>query len=186
MFLHPLVDRPTGQFTPFNLHFQEIFFVSWRPGAHPDYSDIAFQSPFSGDFLCFQAYRALDPVIPGSFNLHFQEIFFVSQPGGGATIDKNTNLSISIFRRFSLFPPDTIVGVSYILKHFQSPFSGDFLCFRVLTDGDTFNENIAFNLHFQEIFFVSEVVSDGRDVLKRGQLSISIFRRFSLFRDKRG
>ena len=39
----------------FNLHFQEIFFVSHRNReGFPSYSR-SFQSPFSGDFLCFEA-----------------------------------------------------------------------------------------------------------------------------------
>ena len=38
------------------------------------------------------------------------------------------NLSISIFRRLSLFPAP-MDKVRFLREHFQSPFSGDFLCF---------------------------------------------------------
>ena len=167
----------------FNLHFQETFFVSCFQTITPERSYSNFQSPFSGDFLCFQSTRRcssrgryrlsisifrrlslfLDHDTSGamhtlpSFNLHFQETFFVSLPAehtdevvwmffqspfsGDFLCFENLLLpkyppkrflSISIFRRLSLFPGLIRRGLGRVLKDFQSPFSGDFLCFETL------------------------------------------------------
>ncbi len=116
------------QYTTFNLHFQEIFFVSSRIRKARD-TLINFQSPFSGDFLCFERKIYISVLDCKTFNLHFQEIFFVSH--------FNTQTSV----RYTV--------------HFQSPFSGDFLCFCTRPPRGRAAQIAPFNLHFQEIFFVS-------------------------------
>ncbi len=88
----------------FNLHFQETFFVSKQEDVKTTLIYLYFQSPFSGDFLCFNVYSKIPQFI--------QNI-----------------LSISIFRRLSLFPSYKWEGTIYWVSVFQSPFSGDFLCF---------------------------------------------------------
>ncbi len=88
--------------------------------------DEFFQSPFSGDFLCFSR----------------REVH-----------GRGKKLSISIFRRFSLFR-DLLFKTATRSVFFQSPFSGDFLCFLLSCQCST---------------------------PQIPQLSISIFRRFSLF-----
>ena len=115
---------------------------------------VLFQSPFSGDFLCFVGTtHASHTRLVLSFNLHFQETFFVSDEKQICYTTKQGDLSISIFRRLSLFPTvinymtKGAVGLSISIfrrlslfhvdrflrdlkrKLFQSPFSGDFLCF---------------------------------------------------------
>ena len=91
--------------------------------------EIFFQSPFSGDFLCFQIRCRVG-------------------------IPYHPHLSISIFRRFSLFPEHVSEALELAIN-FQSPFSGDFLCFPTPQDmGNWITDHV---------------------------LSISIFRRFSLF-----
>ena len=64
-------------------------------------------------------------------------------------------LSISIFRRLSLFPYHTKDRLVEKTFFFQSPFSGDFLCFEILV-GKGMDSRKPFNLHFQETFFVSK------------------------------
>ena len=120
-----------------------------------DVEFLDFQSPFSGDFLCFES--SLLCIV--SRSLPFQSPFSgdflcFSRTGHTAKLQKCQN--------------------------FQSPFSGDFLCFRVGTMGKAARSSPAFNLHFQEIFFVSSVGTV--EEVMRIKLSISIFRRFSLFR----
>ena len=166
-----------------------------------------FQSPFSGDFLCFEAMKlGVKEGIDGlsisifrrlslfrtfkrqlrcmghpAFNLHFQETFFVSKRRLWKRY-KSKWLSISIFRRLSLF----------LIRSLN-------LCYRNIT---------SFNLHFQETFFVS--LKEGKTIgeamidfqspfsgdflcfhintwMKQAvakSLSISIFRRLSLFRKR--
>ena len=64
-----------------------------------------FQSPFSGDFLCFPLkFKKFCQKFCLAFNLHFQETFFVSNEIIQKFEDLMYNLSISIFRRLSLFP----------------------------------------------------------------------------------
>ena len=102
-----------------------------RKSSHFSVKFDSFQSPFSGDFLCF--FTGLFHVscdLRWAFNLHFQETFFVSK---------------------ELRAPVTLMGEEL----FQSPFSGDFLCFE---DDEVLVAMLAartFNLHFQETFFVS-------------------------------
>ena len=119
----------------FNLHFQETFFVSKKYGETTKSQEILFQSPFSGDFLCFLMWQMWQMM-------------------------QTMMLSISIFRRLSLFPRGrfllrySIASFAFHLHFqetffvslvddleawkarffFQSPFSGDFLCFRNVWD----------------------------------------------------
>ena len=93
--------------------------------------DEAFQSPFSGDFLCFLSSHILFSLSILSFNLHFQEIFFVS-----------IDMECAYMKTVVIF---------------QSPFSGDFLCFPVRNNPELSPSKEPFNLHFQEIFFVSNL-----------------------------
>ena len=89
-------------------------------------------------------------------------------------------LSISIFRRLSLFlehPSSLYVEC----KSFQSPFSGDFLCFNLQKFWYSTVRLLPFNLHFQETFFVSHFQVSGIVFPFSSILSISIFRRLSLF-----
>ena len=113
-----------------------------------------FQSPFSGDFLCFNANVQRLSGATYTFNLHFQETFFVSEH---ACLRRHArcSLSISIFRRLSLFRNIDYTVHHYRVHTFQSPFSGDFLCFP-----DNPEHSVLFDVN----------------------LSISIFRRLSLFR----
>ena len=113
----------------FNLHFQETFFVS--PIVYNSYSNVVmfFQSPFSGDFLCFSIWKFVEIAKSITFNLHFQETFFVSG------VEKMEELELK--------------------ENFQSPFSGDFLCFDSGIFLFTQFTLFTFNLHFQETFFVS-------------------------------
>ena len=116
----------------FNLHFQETFFVSNRA-------------------------KKLSIPIPPAFNLHFQETFFVSQ--------STKSVKCSAYGTFNLHFQETFF-VSHLLlyktlhniNHFQSPFSGDFLC------------------------FVAKATALGMAEF----LSISIFRRLSLFQKSNG
>ena len=119
-------------------------------------------------------------IVLESFNLHFQETFFVSKSRARRTAHyPPARLSISIFRRLSLFlnKAAAIAELIYELsisifrrlslfrsvigklvlfaRYFQSPFSGDFLCFRAKECTDGYTSFTAFNLHFQETFFVS-------------------------------
>ena len=141
----------------FNLHFQEIFFVSQRYQVHSHVGVEAFQSPFSGDFLCFEGYewrrskgfaRRLSISIFRRFSL-----FRLSFDNCEAI---PLQLSISIFRRFSLFPLMGRWTNMACTESFQSPFSGDFLCFPMLSASTRSTSYLSFNLHFQEIFFVSQ------------------------------
>ncbi len=138
-----------------------------------------FQSPFSGDFLCFGKGGCVVPSNTSSqtFQSPFSGDFlcFVQRAWNDRQLGRK--LSISIFRRFSLF--HGICSAAIALRHyfqspfsgdflcfgcrgfmrgicpdFQSPFSGDFLCF-LPPDWQHTNFMSAFNLHFQEIFFVS-------------------------------
>ncbi len=113
----------------------------------------------------------------------------------GATHDRRDDLSISIFRRFSLFQEDMDKQKGSGGAGFQSPFSGDFLCFRSCKDDrrwvflhrNTLSISIfrrfslfqlqdiadvkavcaTFNLHFQEIFFVSKINRENTSLSKR-------------------
>ncbi len=124
--LQRVVLREEGSF---NLHFQEIFFVSLEYPGKAKCLQCGFQSPFSGDFLCFpQTIRAA-----GSTVLVFQS------PFSGDFLCFLTDSEDCSVRRITIF---------------QSPFSGDFLCF--LTSTTCLQRaQWTFNLHFQEIFFVS-------------------------------
>ena len=51
------------------------------------------------------------------------------------------------------------------IETFQSPFSGDFLCFIMSKISDWLEQALTFNLHFQETFFVSALMF-GRKNLK--------------------
>ncbi len=117
----------------FNLHFQEIFFVSTIDFRQVEKVTEPFNLHFQEIFFVSRFSKTpytLSSISP--FNLHFQEIFFVSELNLTWYLFSNTWLSISIFRRFSLF-------------HFRTLIA-------------TENEYETFNLHFQEIFFVSHSV----------------------------
>ena len=140
---------------------------------------IIFQSPFSGDFLCFEMRTPrylsagnLSISIFRRLSLFRRAVGFENRPGESRlsisifrrlslfqepihlifTIKK---LSISIFRRLSLFPPAPSRAVVRV-SNFQSPFSGDFLCFSGYLSGLPQYGQCSFNLHFQETFFVSK------------------------------
>ena len=87
-----------------------------------------FQSPFSGDFLCFLGLcKQFGKVVRAAFNLHFQEIFFVSTYRVKLDIETIRELFQSPFSGdFLCF--EFCFG-DEALSSFQSPFSGDFLCF---------------------------------------------------------
>ena len=109
-----------------------------------------FQSPFSGDFLCFKVKEVPLPEMKCSFNLHFQETFFVSELVAEQLSVLDSFLSISIFRRLSLFPTTT-TEFTFARTVFQSPFSGDFLCFSSDLDEETL-EVISFQSPFSGDF----------------------------------
>ena len=115
--------------SPFNLHFQETPFVS--PHIPPSRAGelVDFQSPFSGDSLCFLLVSLVVSFVDFSFNLHFQETPFVSKKGWWYNVDDVRLLSISIFRRLPLFR----AGWQDIDVYYHGTF----------------------NLHFQETPFVS-------------------------------
>ena len=138
----------------FNLHFQETFFVS----------------RICQTYIRYRKHK--------SFNLHFQETFFVS---GLISINTFASgfLSISIFRRLSLFLctynlPEGGSGV------FQSPFSGDFLCFGSKV-GFATSRHCTFQSPFSGDFLCFLKLSWDHACPRK--LSISIFRRLSLFRN---
>ncbi len=88
---------------PFNLHFQEIFFVSkWDGKRNIVYID-TFQSPFSGDFLCFQTLTKSISHLSYTLSISIFRRFSLFQQRRLSVVLKECELSISIFRRFSLF-----------------------------------------------------------------------------------
>ncbi len=112
----------------FNLHFQETFFVSIK--------------------VIVNTLARLN-----TFNLHFQETFFVSRFCSNlCTI--NIKLSISIFRRLSLFLPELREEGNSTLVLSISIFRRLSL-FHVIIPKDDKLKGKTFNLHFQETFFVS-------------------------------
>ena len=140
-----------------------------------------------------------------TFNLHFQETFFVSFPVFYSPKSKIPKLSISIFRRLSLFPNWIYrnrmqikrlsisifrrlslfrrmrrIHDSQRRKNFQSPFSGDFLCFmQGHSRGLRKREDLSISI-FRRLSLFLEVFVEGNEIID--VLSISIFRRLSLFR----
>ena len=122
--------------SPFNLHFQEIFFVSMTgTTANTFYVSAHFQSPFSGDFLCFK----------GIIDYFKAENYAFQSPFSGD---------------FLCFPSDVLFEIETPKDTFQSPFSGDFLCFEKYLKSRGELKKPTFNLHFQEIFFVSDGESE--------------------------
>ena len=115
-----------------------------------------------------------------AFNLHFQETFFVSKDQNRTihqTLDEP--LSISIFRRLSLFLCYFNVHSFALKPSFQSPFSGDFLCFLqkinvVYVHVNNFQSPFSGDFLCFQVFNLIIQVSIS-------VLSISIFRRLSLF-----
>ncbi len=163
----------------FNLHFQEIFFVSGMVNLSIESGALTFNLHFQEIFFVSVQFLFRLLVCLVAFNLHFQEIFFVSESHWDYTVH-HPRLSISIFRRFSLFHRNVWLStytlyvsfnlhfqeiffvsracryVEHVLEDlFQSPFSGDFLCFCMHNKGGKCELYRTFNLHFQEIFFVS-------------------------------
>ena len=93
----------SGNVKPFNLHFQETFFVSLSLTTAKTYAIIAFNLHFQETFFVSKWTLQYVKAIVNTFNLHFQETFFVSK---------------------------TVQSLAWLRLHpFQSPFSGDFLCF---------------------------------------------------------
>ncbi len=87
-------------------------------------------------------------------------------------------LSISIFRRLSLF---RMLDIYFLSKedYFQSPFSGDFLCFSYWCEVCCFAK-IIFQSPFSGDFLCFFMLSCDT-AYATSLLSISIFRRLSLF-----
>ena len=139
-----------------------------------------FQSPFSGDFLCFDFMRyTAKTYMNTTFNLHFQEIFFVSLTNGVHKLLTKSTFQSPFSGDFLCFQKGEFY-IGGIERDFQSPFSGDFLCFLRNIFVERLDKlGLSFNLHFQEIFFVSRYESSQKSQSRL--LSISIFRRFSLF-----
>ena len=134
--------------------FRRLSLFQNRKGIQGIYRYI-FQSPFSGDFLCFTKEGNTCTRYRRSLSISiFRRLSLFRVLNDKTTID-NIKLSISIFRRLSLFRVYKMCWNLTLDAIFQSPFSGDFLCFglRVFTLG---------------------VIAEA--------LSISIFRRLSLFR----
>ena len=105
---------PAGIVASFNLHFQEIFFVSvvflrHRLGHHL----LPFNLHFQEIFFVSEEYERVNKIAQLTFNLHFQEIFFVSSTRWKHAGVKVWALSISIFRRFSLFRQSSWRGSGY-------------------------------------------------------------------------
>ena len=92
--------------------------------------EASFQSPFSGDFLCF---TEIDP----------------DGYSGGS------GLSISIFRRLSLFHTLMLDILHILHKSFNLHFQETFFVSLSLHHTTSGGESGTFNLHFQETFFVS-------------------------------
>ena len=115
-----------------------------------------------------------------SFNLHFQETFFVSAEGRRRR-NLNVHLSISIFRRLSLFPGRLSKSKISSSANFQSPFSGDFLCFPVQQPFCR-RRAVRFQSPFSGDFLCFDAGGDTGERSYGVLLSISIFRRLSLFR----
>ena len=218
---HSLKLNSVHRLCTFNLHFQETFFVSSMTQSFNVDVDNYFQSPFSGDFLCFQklyinsrtrtglpfnlhfqetffvsiVLKILYNDLKKTFNLHFQETFFVSNFSAGDGVCSTLSLSISIFRRLSLFliflrhkngveQRENILAFNLHFQEtffvspvnpdrdysdpgsFQSPFSGDFLCFEACNIFMLVLLRFTFNLHFQETFFVSSYTKMPLDNVK--------------------
>ena len=89
----------------------------------------SFQSPFSGDFLCFG----------NPFETDSDRAIYFQSPFSGDFLCFTMHVSNNRFKNIN----------------FQSPFSGDFLCFGVQKELEE-PYLISFNLHFQETFFVSK------------------------------
>ena len=141
---------------PFNLHFQEIFFVSNSAVCYIDPETVVFQSPFSGDFLCF-----VTPVIEilWNYGLTFQSPFSGD---------------------FLCFVKSRLLKSSWI-EFFQSPFSGDFLCFPNSATSNSSGKGIfrlSISIFRRFSLFLNWETNSG---IFEKLLSISIFRRFSLF-----
>ncbi len=141
-----------------------------------------FQSPFSGAFLCFAYFNALDkavttylsiPIFRGFslfpicmyFLMSFISSFIFQSPFSGAFLcfaaercfpsPSFCSLSIPIFRGFSLFRKMTLSSKTALYLCFQSPFSGAFLCFYDYCSYRNARIALTFNPHFQGLFFVS-------------------------------
>ncbi len=188
----------------FNLHFQETFFVSliakifsltWRWSFN-----LHFQETFFVSFYCGGIWNSCDL----AFNLHFQETFFVSLLHNKHS-QHRFHLSISIFRRLSLFLKKLLWWRQSHLITFNLHFQETFFVSNHLENTQKVAHS-SFNLHFQETFFVSSKYillmifptslfqsPFSGDFLcflsllshayswRRLLLSISIFRRLSLF-----
>ena len=92
----------------------------------------AFQSPFSGDFLCFPLACEKINALSEAFQSPFSGDFLCFPTFRFTRVVHSLWLSISIFRRLSLFLLHAHVYDTFEHITFQSPFSGDFLCFHGL------------------------------------------------------
>ena len=100
------LHHPTRQMS-FNLHFQETFFVSRASQQIFQAEELHFQSPFSGDFLCFPLVVSLYAGAEGTFNLHFQETFFVSKSSSFSSTSSSFTFNLHFQETFF---------VSYLLQ----------------------------------------------------------------------
>ncbi len=140
-----------------------------------------FQSPFSGDFLCFVIkVKILDARWIKDFQSPFSGDFLCF------LIRSLVNCEISVIFQspfsgdFLCFELREKLGVSGKIIVFQSPFSGDFLCFRHLYR-HTKEVPPALSISiFRRLSLFPKIRGGGRNELFR-ILSISIFRRLSLF-----
>ena len=140
-----------------------------------------FQSPFSGDFLCFFSSFQSSRSVQTTFNLHFQEIFFVSRQDDEVLFDL-IPLTFNLHFQEIFFVsqlPKSFYNFGAI-NYFQSPFSGDFLCFGSGRAGQKeVSKNLSISIFRRFSLFLEQYDTYRRTIKKI--LSISIFRRFSLF-----
>ncbi len=140
----------------FNLHFQEIFFVS-KHREKVDYLIMfTFQSPFSGDFLCFYRLKVWYNGLKLDFQSPFSGDFLCFEIVRNKSTVQEKDLSISIFRRFSLFRKTEEQTKNTLNKAFNLHFQEIFFVSLVIHATTHDDDAHPFNLHFQEIFFVSK------------------------------
>ena len=140
-------------------------------------SKVIFQSPFSGDFLCFTT-KLKESITKHSLSISIFRRLSLFLQVITVSFRLLLYLSISIFRRLSLF----LIGWSRVNINkediFQSPFSGDFLCFDV--DDVLLRRPRVLSISiFRRLSLFP--LADGSKPETIAGLSISIFRRLSLF-----
>ena len=137
----------------FNLHFQETFFVSKEVEEIRALSNFVFQSPFSGDFLCFIGTEGYCDCLKNAFQSPFSGDFLCFWRKQRMRQAKKLRLSISIFRRLSLFLPKGV-------------------------DMSRYGYDLSISI-FRRLSLFQRTGCDRCS--KHSVLSISIFRRLSLF-----